>query len=364
MLKARNVVIAAAFPPPLHGLSKISESIAADLNSLAAVRRYNLSPRSLARSAAYHWHRALSVIKAAGGILSNGFRSNPCLYIPADGGFGLFYTLILTSLGRLSGQAIFVHHHSFSAIDRRSRLMSMLVAIAGSRTTHIFLCQTMHGQFRNNYGGDWRSLISSNAVHLAEEAEQPSQVPSGIRIGLLSNLTREKGLHVFLDVLRACLARGLPVQGMLAGPINDEGDRAVLDAAQSEFAERLSYFGPLYGPDKNRFFAELDVFVFPTTYLNEAQPNAVFEAMSAGASVILFGRGCLKEDIGTECGLVVPPSADFVTSACAQIAVWHQDRSLLAAAKSAAQQRFARLRDQAGEDYRTLLSAIAGGSAS
>jgi glycosyltransferase involved in cell wall biosynthesis len=359
-LKARNVVIAAAFPPPLHGLSKISQSIAADLESLARVRRYDLSSGSLVRSAAYHLRRTISVIKAAFGILRNGFRDNPGLYIPADGGSGLLYTLVLTALARLSGQSIFVHHHSFSAIDRESRVMSVLVTVAGGRATHVFLCRKMQRQFRDTYGGDWNGLISSNAIHLAEVADHSSEVPSAIRIGLLSNLTREKGLYLFLEMLRACRVRGIPVRGRLAGPIEDEEDRAAVKAAQSELAEGLTYVGPLYGPDKDRFLSELDVFAFPTIYPNEAQPNAVFEAMSAGAAVILFGRGCLGEDVSPDCGLVVPPSGDFVASACEQMAAWHDDRTLLSTAKAAARRRFSGLHTAADEDYRTLLAVIAG----
>jgi glycosyltransferase involved in cell wall biosynthesis len=358
--KRRNVVIAAAFPPPVHGLSKISESIAADLANLADVYRYDLSARSLARSPAYHWRRAVAVLSSAAGILRNGFRRNACLYIPADGGLGLLYTFLLVALARLSGQAVVVHHHSFSAIDRHSHVMSALVAVAGKPAIHVFLCQKMQRQFRENYRGQWRSLVSSNAIHLPVASEISVRAADTIRIGLLSNLTREKGLYLFLDVLRACVRDGLAVEGRLAGPIDDMSDLAALRAAQSELGDSLIYLGPQYGEAKSGFLSELDVFLFPTIYRNEAQPNAVFEAMSAGLAVILFGRGCLDEDVSADCGLLIPPSDDFVSAALAQIASWHQNRAGLAAAKTAARQRFAALRAAAANDYETLLRTIAG----
>jgi len=363
MPRRRNIVIAAAFPPPLHGLSKITESIANDLDALASVRRYDVSSRLSARSATHHLRRVLAVLRAAVGILYNGFRDDPCLYIPADGGFGLLYTLVLVSLARAAGHTIFVHHHSFSAIDRRSRLMSTLVGVAGAKTTHIFLCQDMQRRFSEHYLGDWQGLVSSNAAHLVA-TQQPTPAAPEIRIGLLSNLTREKGLYLFLDVLRACHADRIPVHGVLAGPVENDRDRAAVAAAQAELSERLTYVGPQYGADKDRFFAGLDVFVFPTTYSNEAQPNAALEAMAAGASVIVYGRGCLEEDLSPDCGLVVPVSADFVTAARAQIAAWHQDRLRLATAKAAARRRFSELRSRAEEDYRSLLECLAGRAAS
>lgn len=358
-LGKRNIVIAAAFPPPLHGLSKISDSVASDLARVADVHRLDLSSRSLARSPAYHLRRLWSVSIAASGILRNGLRPNPCLYIPADGGLGLVYTLVLTALARISGQAIFIHHHSFSAIDRRQLLMSVLVSVAGKRAAHIFLCQLMQRRFLDNYSGHCRGLISSNVVHVPAAPDMPSGAADKITVGLLSNLTREKGLHLFIDLLRACLNRGLPVTGLLAGPIENASDAAMIEAARSEMGEHLNYLGPLYGADKHRFLSQLDVFVFPTRYRNEAQPNAVFEAMSAGAAVVVFARGCLGEDVGRDCGLLVEPSADFISAACEQFARWNADRAALASAKAAARQRFAERQAAAIGGYQQLLCAIA-----
>ncbi|SFI08724.1 Glycosyltransferase involved in cell wall bisynthesis [Bradyrhizobium sp. Gha] len=362
-LGKRNVVVAAAFPPPLHGLSKISASIASDLAGLANVRCYDLSSRSLTRSPSYHWRRFLSAIMAAFGIMRNARRLHPCVYLPADGGLGLVYTLLLASLARISSQAIFVHHHSFSAVDRRQVLMTAMVRIAGSEATHIFLCEVMERRFRQNYAGSWKGLISSNAVHLSAIVDTPAEARDVLRLGLLGNLTRDKGLHVFLDLLRACAARGVSVQGILAGPAEHPEDAVAIEAARAELGERLNYLGPLYGADKDRFLSGLDVFVFPTSYRNEAQPNAIFEAMSAGVAVVVFARGCLSEDVTPDCGVLIDPSIDFIPAACAQIASWSEDRATLNAAKSASRRRFAECRQRAEIGYQALLDAISGGVA-
>jgi glycosyltransferase involved in cell wall biosynthesis len=147
--------------------------------------------------------------------------------------------------------------------------------------------------------------------------------------------------------------------GLLAGPIENAADAALVEVARSEIGEHLNYLGPLYGAEKDRFLAELDVFVFPTRYRNEAQPNAVFEAMSAGAAVVVFARGCLGEDVSCDSGLLVEPSADFVSAACEQLARWNEHRAALAIAKAAARQRFVERKAAAVEGYQQLLWAIA-----
>lgn len=355
----RNIVFAAAFPPPMHGLAKISDSIASDLANHARVHRYDLSSRSLTRTFAYHIRRLVSVARAAIGVSRNAVREKPCLYIPADGGYGLIYTLLLVMIARMSGQSIIVHHHSFSAIDRRTRVMSMLVAVSGRHAIHVFLCRCMRRKFCECYPRKFLSAISSNAAHLSAPVAAATQAGDHLTLGLLSNLTAEKGLHVFLDLMRSCAIEGLPVQGTLAGPIEAAEDAAAVQAAQHELGERLIYLGPRYGAEKDQFLSSLDVFVFPTSYRNEAQPNVVFEAMAAGSALVSFARGCIAEDVGDDCGLLIDPADDFVAAATARIAQWSKDRASLARAQSAAQGRFLERRATARTDYDELLRMIA-----
>jgi glycosyltransferase involved in cell wall biosynthesis len=60
---------------------------------------------------------------------------------------------------------------------------------------------------------------------------------------------------------------------------------------------RLDYVGPIYGDAKDTFFSDLDVFIFPTGYFNEAQPIVLYEAVAAGALVISVDRGAIREQI-------------------------------------------------------------------
>src|SRR3972149_5994217 len=271
----RDVIVAGAFPPPVTGMSKNNEIIAADLARLARVRRVDLSPRTLTRSPGYHLARVLKALRGCLTIARNGWRRGPFLSIAAAG--------------------------------RRGR--------AAPRAPH--------------------ALAISNARHTpAQDAgARPASFP--IAIGLLSNLGRDKGLHVFLDLMRGCVERGLPVTGVLAGPPDTREDEAAITAAQRGLAG-LAYLGPLYGAERERFYRALDVFVFPTTYVNEAQPNVLFEAMSCGAAVIWSARGGGAEDGTPAGGLVVLVGEDFVAAALERLAHWSAQRDELRAAQAGA----------------------------
>ncbi|MCG3024525.1 glycosyltransferase, partial [Escherichia coli] len=68
----------------------------------------------------------------------------------------------------------------------------------------------------------------------------------------------------------------------------------------------VKYFGPVYGEDKTRFLNDLDVFIFPSRYYNEAEPLVVYEAAASGNYVIGSEVGSMKEAIQKVHGFSYP----------------------------------------------------------
>jgi glycosyltransferase involved in cell wall biosynthesis len=81
--------------------------------------------------------------------------------------------------------------------------------------------------------------------------------------------------------------------------------------AVTELGDRLDYRGPLWNSDKNRFYCDIDIFIFPTLYANEAQPTVIFEAQAAGAFVAAFERGGISAQM-SEDDLLVAREEDFI----------------------------------------------------
>jgi len=158
--------------------------------------------------------------------------------------------------------------------------------------------------------------------------------PTGpLTIGLLSNLTKEKGLHTFLELVRSAYAQGIGIKAILAGPIASETDRKLVENTSRGMNDALDYRGPVYGSSKDKFYHDIDVFVFPTEYSHEAEPTVVFEALSSGSVVVAFNRGCIKSQIGAN-GFAIEPGGsflenciDYLREAAAQVAVLRAERS-------------------------------------
>ncbi len=343
-MRKSRIVFIGQFPPPINGLSVITSRLASALKAAGYdIAAANSAVPAQRRSPLFHGARLARAFRAVTFIAANALsgKSRIC-YFTAEGGFGLIYSVMLACCARSFGLRIYVHHHSFSYIVQRRTLMSILLACAGPKAIHIFLSSDMAKSLADCYGRPLRSLIISNAAFVdpAVRAEQPSMARKELVIGLLSNLTADKGLHEFIAILRLAAQRDLPVRGVLAGPVAREADREVIETARQELGDRLDYRGPVYDTEKDRFFADAGIFVFLTTYLNEAQPTVLFEAMAHGLPVISYDRGCIRSQVA-DGGYVFPQGSESaIESAIDLLARYSRDADAFAERGRAARQQF------------------------
>ncbi|MFG1266251.1 glycosyltransferase family 4 protein [Xanthobacter aminoxidans] len=309
-----QIVAIGQFPPPMTGFSHITACVADMLSQRFEVVRYDIAPPKESRALSKHLMRMAATAHACLGLISAFSAGARTSYVACEGGLGLLYTIAVVSLARILGYRILLHHHSFKYIDVPSLPMRAVLAVGGG-LTHIFLCPGMRDRFEAQYHCATQALILSNAAFVA--AQTPTAAPpsnEAVVLGHLSNLTREKGLYLFLDLLRAAVEAGLNVRGVLAGPTASTEDAAAIEAARVALAGKLDYRGPLYGAAKDQFYRDIDVFVFPTCYANEAQPTVLFEAAAAGNRIVAYDRGCISAQVNT-LGLVVSRDGEFAAAA-------------------------------------------------
>ncbi len=321
-----ELVLIGPMPPPVHGYSVVTAFIAKKLGELAAVDIINVAPDSLIRNSRYHRQRFWRAVRALW-RLGRWRRAKRSLYLAIAGGAGVIYDLPLTLAARLFGYKIYIHHHSFNYINHRSRWTALLIAVAGSEATHICLSAGMARRLSALYPRANRTIVLSNAA-LVPPAE-PRPIATGpIRLGFLSNLIPEKGVDTAIEVARALRTAKCDVVLAIAGPALDPEMQALLARTQHELGAAFEYRGAVYGPEKAAFLRDLDIFLFPTRYANEAQPLVVLEALAAGIPVLATDHGCIAEDVG--CRAAVIPDADYVKEAVRAIGGWCADRNRLA----------------------------------
>jgi glycosyltransferase involved in cell wall biosynthesis len=352
------ILMIGPFPPPVHGASLVTLRLAERLRVHMPVVCCDISPGA-ARGLSYHLTRAWRVLKAAYAVLAS--PQGATVYLSAAGGSGLVYTAFLAGVARLIGRRVVIHHHSFAYINQRSGLMALVAAFAGPRALHLALCQRMARSLRALYPRAMRTAVLSNAFMFAPVAARPgAEDGASLRLGHLSNLSREKGLYDVLALQEELQRHGARTELLLAGPTANAEDADRVASAIGRSAGRIRHLGPLYGKAKDDYFASIDAFLFPSRYVNEAEPLVVFEALAQGVPVIAYDRGCIAEQLGDGGGLVVPATASFMDSAAPLLADWAADRARLHQAQSGAQRCMASLADAAAAQFVDLLAQIAG----
>lgn len=311
----KHVVVAAgAFPPPTTGQAKNMALIVADLERNTAVRvvRSNLAAGGLEKSVAYRVRKTARVLLTAVRLVWHSSATRKTLYLVADGGKGIIYTDFLSALGFRLGYRLVLQHRTFHHVQKYSRPMERVDKRTHSGF-HVFLCRCMKDTFREQYASKAPALIVSNLSQYAHNSAavlvRASPPPNGpLSVGLLSNLFLEKGLDTFLAVAERAAQANLPVRFHLAGPAPDAVTSAMIADAKERLGDRLELWGPLSGDRKDTFYDQIDVFMFPTRYPLEAQPNVVLEAQCAGCYVIAPDRGCIREDVEQGHGEIVARS--------------------------------------------------------
>ena len=188
---------------------------------------------------------------------------------------------------------------------------------------------------------DERIFVLPNAIPSIETVSpKPLKLQGNpIRILYLSNLRPEKGTMEFLVMAKRVVAEFQDVKFILAGPSTSERYTQEI----STFIEReqlQGYFeipGGIYGAQKEKYFEESDIFVFPSH--NEAFGLVILEAMQWSLPVVVSSEGSIPEIVvdGRTGYLVDYADVPLLTARVLQLV---QDRDLRKSLGDAGKARF------------------------
>lgn len=352
-----RIVVIGPFPPPVHGMATTNLEVYDQLQSIgASLEKIDTSPRNLNRSLWIRPRRAVKILISLLRFFSlRGLRGGT-MYMSVSGGLGQIYECVFIVVARWRRMRIYLRHCSFSYLNRPRFITKLLVKAAGPNSTHITQCEKMVDRLKILYRAPQVIAISNAVLYPIG----PVSVRKNLyTTGFLGNISPEKGVFEFLDLMVAMDEEKLPVIGKLAGPFQDARTEALVRVRLKRISN-VEYVGPQYGKAKERFFAGIDVLIFPTRYENETEAKVNHEAMSRGIPVIVYGRGCIPDIVDSDCGRIVDTTEPFVSVALAQIKTWLKDSSVFEAASQAAAFRFAATRSQSLQRWQALLQEITG----
>ncbi len=271
--------------------------------------------RSLGNTAGLFWGYSRACARLKSGTL----------YLALSGGAGQWVDLAYCVVARVSGLKIFIHHHSFAYLNARQASTAALAKLVPA-AQHIALCPCMGKKLQQRYAISPEQVHVMSNLALLSAPQNATILPDApfqqaarqpVQVGFLSNITAEKGIFEFFAALDELDAQGLAYEATVAGPV-DPGIESRFRAALGR-APLARHVGPIYGAAKEKFLAGIDVLLFPTRYLNEAEPVTLLEAMQAGVQVVAIDRGCIGGMISPDAGAAVPAGL-FIKTACEFVA--------------------------------------------
>lgn len=299
-------------PPPMHGMAKTNAEMVAALERRRPVVALNISAAGLTRNMRYHLVKLGRVARTYPQLLWARRRGARLLYASVDDGLGGWWTALATLAARMTGMRVYLHHHSFKYIVEHRRTLAALVRCAGPEAVHIALCPQMAAQLTERYPRIDQYRIVPNWVEIPLAFDTRPRSPGPLRIGMLANLTFEKGLDTFVALVEAAQAQGIALEAVLAGPIPIAAERDATEEAVARSAGVLKWLGPVSGAEKEAFFAGIDLMVLPTRYRTEAYPLVLLEALVRGVGIIAPDRGCIRALGVHPAAATIPVDADFI----------------------------------------------------
>ena len=352
-----RLCFAGPLPPPVNGFSNVCAMMLDLLRAKMPVEVFDRAPnvRSPAIGILEQLTRPLKYLATCVG------SRDTALYLALSGGRGQFIDLIYVLISKLFRRPIYIHHHSYVYINAPSRLNRCFFALVRNEN-HIVLSPNMGRLLCRVYGLDAQTVrvVSNAAFYRCEDAYQAqANEARALHLGFLSNITVEKGIVEFFEVLAALSRQGIEYRAHIAGPVAPEA-REVFEKLLAA-TPHVSYVGPIYGEDKQRFYRLLDIFLFPTRYANEAEPLVIYEAMQRGVHVMACDRGSIPEMLRDGAGLVLPAQA-LVEAAALHIEELSRDRQALFRAKSQSMQRAQQMLSSSKASLENLVACMQGTS--
>ena len=322
----KSVCIIGVFPPPIHGLALVNDAmknLIVNIDPKSSV--FDLSSISLYRTISNISIRFLKFLFIYPKYLFFSFSNKyHTLYLGLSGGFGQFYDLLILLIARITKQRIFIHHHSFSYLNKISSLTYLVMRVAGKNATHIVLCNLMQEKLRA-YRKNLSYILLSNSVFLINNTTEISSNRQLKTIGFLGNISIKKGINIFFKVLEE-LNIQRTINGIIGGPFQDSKSE-IFTRNELKNNSYISYLGPVYNNDKEKFFNRIDVLLMPSL-LEEAEPLVIHEAMSYGIPVIAYNKGCIAEIVKQDSGLVVKSNLNLTNCTIKLINNWINDPNM------------------------------------
>lgn len=298
-MRKNKILALLDMPRPVHGLSMMNQAMV-HVFKTSGINTHviNTAPSYISQLYNKKIWRLFKLIHTFGCLISMFYVLSTTRYIkayrPINGGVGQVYDLFYCMLLKCFCTEMFIHHHSFKYLRKKSMLFSCLNRILGKNTQHIVLDEIMKSLLIKQYEvKEDNILVVSNLASLTLKHKTGNGSHKKLHLGYLANCSFDKGVDTFISVCRILKQKNIQFDAKIAGPLMDTKTDFLVKTSLLELKE-LEYVGPLYGDEKAMFLRNIDCFVYPSRYIHEAEPLVLYEAACSGVALLVTNIGCMS----------------------------------------------------------------------
>lgn len=299
-------------PPPVHGAAMvgkyihdsklINERFECQFINLALAKDLNDIGRGSIKKFK-HFITKLQFIKQR----VKEFSPNLCYVTPNAKGGAFYKDFIVVQLLKSMGCKVVVHFHNKGVSLRQKYWLDNFLYVRFFKDLKvILLSQSLYQDF-NKYVSLKNVFICPNGI---PQSPPLPQIPhSKFTILFLSNMIEEKGVWTLVEACKELKEKKESFECHFVGKWSNIEENVFLQRIKEYNLENYIFaHGAQYGKEKNKFWQQCDLFVFPTYYHNESFPMVLLEAMQQKKACISTEEGGIPEIIiPNETGYIIPP---------------------------------------------------------
>ena len=207
----------------------------------------------------------------------------------------------------LSGARILIHCRSGNYFNRYKDnnifMKAVMNIVYGSCDSCIVLGINLKNMM-SKWFKDEDIFVIPNGTSFKVDLKRKKCDDSVCNIGYIGFFGREKGTDYLIKGFKLLADKYPNVNLFIAGEyINKDKDfKSLIDnfISENKLSDRIKFCGVLKGKEKEDFFLNLDIFLFPSAvypFWVEGHPNAILEAMAAGLPIIATDVGAISESV-------------------------------------------------------------------
>jgi len=344
--KIKKLKFIGLLSPPVNGMSLVTEFMLQQFAEVCELAVVGISKKENQTQLNFLISKGFKILYTCLLDLINFRERYDYLYIAANSRNGLFYDILLILLARVKHAQVLYHHHTYNYLSHYDWRMQVIGWLLGHTDTQIFLCNKMRDDFGAKYICKSEFLVIGNSLVVKNQIDVDREshlnchlsINNKIKIGHISNLSVEKGFDVVLEVFEQLVELGVSVHLIVAGPFVSNYEEKLFGRIQGKYPHLIDYRGPVYGRQKQEFFHDIDLLLFPSRYKSEAYPLVILEALAENIPVITAARGCIESMLPGD--FVVCQTEDYIRIAVSAIEHWSHDKNSYDDAVDLAQTRW------------------------